>query len=490
MFQQPHEPDNFLRFRQSLDRPDLIENLREGLIGEGAKVPGPNGFNPLIYADYVASGRALRHVETFITEEILPFYANSHTEASFCGQMMTRLRRKARQIILQSCGADNRYDVIFTGSGATAGINRLVSLFGARSDTNGETTSALRKTVVLMGPYEHHSNILPWRESGAVTLEIPEAEGGGPDLVVLEDALEAYAGHHVIGAFSAMSNVTGIVTDVRKVTRLLKAHGAISIWDYAGGAPYLPIDMVAHDDAEIDAVVVSPHKFIGGPGASGVLILRRDAVVSAKPSLPGGGTVSFVSPWAHDYTSNIVAREEAGTPNVVGDLRAALCFIIKDAIGQSFTTARLEVLRQRAEKAWAGTPNLNILGNLQAHRMPIFSFTVTDPQGGAVHQQLVTRMLSDLHGVQARGGCACAGPYAHRLLGIDQAKSEGFRAAILAGKEIEKPGWTRLGFSVLMTEEKADRILEAVNAIAHAPFSKRAQYQVDESTARFSLETV
>ena len=488
MTPQSYEPDNFLRFQKSLDQPDLIENLRDGLIGEGAQVPGPNGPNPLIYADYVASGRALRHVENFITEEILPYYANSHTEASFCGQMMTRLRRQARQIILKSCGGDDRYDVIFTGSGATAGINRLVNLLGVTSGNGIGAAPSAQKTVVLTGPYEHHSNILPWRESGAEVIEIPEVDEGGPDFVVLEETLKAYTGRHVIGAFSAMSNVTGIVTDVKKVTRLLKSHGAISVWDYAGGAPYLPIEMIAGADAEIDAVVVSPHKFIGGPGASGILILRRQVVATEKPSLPGGGTVSFVSPWIHDYSANVVAREEAGTPNVLGDLRAALCFIIKDAIGQDFTTARLEALRQRAEVAWADTPNLCVLGNAQAHRMPIFSFTISSPEGGAVHQQLVTRMLSDLHGVQARGGCACAGPYAHRLLGIDQAQSEAFRAAILAGKEIEKPGWTRLGFSVLMTDAKADRIIEAVDAVARAPYSERARYQVDESTARFSPE--
>jgi selenocysteine lyase/cysteine desulfurase len=278
------------------------------------------------------------------------------------------------------------------------------------------------------------------------------------------------------------------VTDVKKVTRLLKSYGARSVWDYAGGAPYLPIDMAAGTDAEIDAVVASPHKFIGGPGASGVLILRRKAVVNARPTMPGGGTVRFVSPWAHDYSDDVIAREEAGTPNVVGDLRAALCFIIKNAMGQDYITARLDALRQRATAGWADTPGLHNLGHLNAYRVPIFSFTVTDQKGARVHQQLVTRMLSDLHGVQARGGCACAGPYAHHLLGIDQQQSEASRADILAGKEIEKPGWTRLGFSPLMTDAKADRIIDAVNAVARSSYADRVRYSVDETTARFTVE--
>jgi selenocysteine lyase/cysteine desulfurase len=477
------EPDQFERFRQVLTTPNLIETLRGGLIGEDVQVPGPNGPNRMIYADYVASGRALSQVEAWVTDDILPFYANSHTEASFCGQMMTRLRRQARQIILENCGGDTRHDVIFTGSGATAGINRLVGLLGVSA-----ASEHAKRPVVFIGPYEHHSNILPWRESGAEVIEIPEAAGGGPDLEVLQEALKAHKGRLIVGAFSAMSNVTGIVTDVKQVTRILKSHGALSVWDYAGGAPYLPIEMSEGTDADIDAVVVSPHKFIGGPGASGVLMLRRAAVAKDTPTLPGGGTVSFVSPWSHDYSSDVVAREEAGTPNVVGDLRAALCFMIKGAIGPDYMASRLEELRLRACTGWAGTPGLTLLGQDNVcRRIPIFSFLINDPSGKPVHQQLVTRMLSDLHGVQARGGCACAGPYGHHLLGIDQRQSERFRQAISEGHEINKPGWTRLGFSVLMSDEKADKIIRAVDAVARDPYPETAHYTVDETTARFAL---
>lgn len=476
-------PDQFHAFQALLDRDDIIDHLRMGLIGEDVLVPGPNGATPMIYADYVASGRALRQIEDFVSEQILPFYANSHTEASYCGQMMTRLRRQARNVILKSCGGTGDYSVIFTGSGATAGINRLVNLFGLNAKT---AKNAATRPVVLIGPYEHHSNILPWRESGADVIEITEAETGGPDLKVLEQVLQDVAHRPVIGAFSAMSNVTGIITDVKAVTRLLKSFGAKTVWDYAGGGPYLPIDMAAGTDAEIDAVVVSPHKFIGGPGASGVLILRRDAVISQTPTFSGGGTVSFVSPWGHDYSDDVVAREEAGTPNVIGDLRAALCFMVKDAIGQDFITARLDVLRQRAMTHWADTPGLTLLGNLDAPRIPVFSFTVTAADGQPVHQQLVTRILSDFYGVQARGGCACAGPYGHRLLGIDHAKSDAFRTAIQNGDELEKPGWTRLGFSPLMSDEKADKIIAAVAAMPQVTAKDLARYRVDPRTARFA----
>ncbi|HLS18816.1 MAG TPA: aminotransferase class V-fold PLP-dependent enzyme, partial [Paracoccaceae bacterium] len=240
------------------------------LVGIDAEIIGPFGPKRLIYADYVASGRALGIVERFVAEKILPFYANSHTEASYCGGAMTGFRLAARRVIAECCGADERHAVIFGGSGATAGLNRLVNLFGVKA--------ALEKGVrprIIIGPYEHHSNILPWRESGAEIIEIAEAATGGPDLAELDAALEGGAGRPLICAFSAASNVTGIISDVAAITRRVKAAGARIVWDYAGGGPYLPIAMSPAEGVEIDAVVISPHKFIGGPAASGLLIVRR-----------------------------------------------------------------------------------------------------------------------------------------------------------------------------------------------------------------------
>ncbi len=475
-------PDLFDQFAADLAGMDRIAKLRDGVIGEGMMIPGLNAPQKLVYADYVASGRALRQVESFMMEHVLPYYANSHTEASFCGAQMTQMRRAARAVIARACGADDRFATVFAGSGATAGLNRIVSLLGVP-----EAVQSGRGAVVFIGPYEHHSNILPWRESGATVVEIAEAPTGGPDLAQLESALIAAGDALKVGTFSAASNVTGIVTDADAVTRLLKRHGALAVWDYAGGGPYLAIDMKAGTDAEKDAVVVSAHKFIGGPGASGVMIVRKAAVSRNTPVFAGGGTVRFVSPWGHDYSADIAVREEAGTPNVVGDIRAALCFVVKEAIGQGFMDARHEELRQRALAVWGRNPNIQIMGNDAApHRLPIFSLRIRDPHsGGMVHQQLFTKMLSDVYGVQARGGCACAGPYAHRLLNIDKAASEALRAAILSGEEMQKPGWTRLNLSVLSSDAKADFIINAVDALAANPYPMINAYACDQSTARF-----
>jgi len=468
-------------FAASMTGPDVIDQLRAGVIGEGAAFTTPFGTQTLLYADYVASGRALRQVEGFVMERVLPFYANSHTEASFCGGEMTRMRREARAIIAAACGADDGFATVFAGAGATAGLNRLVHLLGvAEAGAHGEIP------LVLIGPYEHHSNILPWRECGAEVVEIAESPTGGPDLAALEAALIAAHGRRIVGAFSAASNVTGILTDADAVTRLLKRHGALAVWDYAGGGPYLPIDMRAGTDAEKDAVVVSAHKFPGGPGASGIMIVRKAAVCSKRMSQPGGGTVKFVSPTAHDYSCDIATREEAGTPNVVGDIRAALCFMVKAAMGQTRMDTRHATLRARARAAWRDTPNLEIMGNAAAPALPIFSFRVRDAaKGGYLHHQLFTRLLSDVYGIQARGGCACAGPYAHRLLGISPAESDAIRAAIQRGEEMEKPGWTRLNLSALMDDAKADRVIAAVDALARNPYPMADAYCCDAATARF-----
>ena len=446
-------PPPLARFEAGLRAPaDPIAALREGQIGKDVFIPTPTGPKRMIYADYIASGRSLRQVEAFVAEEVLPFYANSHTEDSYCGAVMTQMREEARGVIAAKCGADqDRHAVIFSGSGATSALNQLVHLFGVR-----EALVLGDKVRVIVGPYEHHSNLLPWRESGADVIEIGEAETGGPDMAALEAAL-ADAPDMTIAAFSAASNVTGVCADVAGITALVKAHGAKMVWDYAGGGPYLPITI-----GKADAIALSPHKFIGGPGASGVLILRRDAVETARPSRPGGGTVTFVNAHEHDYHTRIEEREEGGTPNVIGDIRAALVFIIKDVMGEAEIAARNKRLTERAFAAWGDIDGIDILAPEQQDRLPFLSFVPRDGTGRRMDHRVFTRALSERFGIQARGGCACAGPYVHRLMQIEEAQSEAIRAEILAGDESHKPGFVRLNLSVLMADETVDFILGAV----------------------------
>ena len=290
----------------------------------------------------------------------------------------------------------------------------------------------------------------------------------------------------VVGSFSAASNVSGIVTDTDMVTALLKRYGAYAIWDFAGGAPYLPMQMEPRSECRKDAIIFSAHKFPGGPGASGVTVLRNSVVKTTIPTMPGGGSVRYVTPWGHGYSRDVAEREEAGTPNIIGDIRAALVMLIKEAVGNAFITKRGEELGQQALAVWANNPAIEILGNCDAQRkLPIFSFRIRSSTREMIHHQLFTQMLSDVWGIQARGGCACAGPYGHRLLDIGRSASDDILELLDDACEIEKPGWVRLNFSYLLSDEKAEYIIRAVDDLARRANMFAADYVALGSTGRF-----
>lgn len=476
-----HPLQTFLNtFLDDLAGPDAVDKIRGGLIGNGMQIDTDFGPQKLLYADYVASGRALAQIEAGVMQNVLRFYANSHAEASHCGSCMTHLREAARSMIADICDAGDGCHVIFSGSGATAPLNRIVGLLSI-----ADQVRAGKEIRVLIGPYEHRSNILPWRESGADIVEIGQAFGGGLCPKALDRALkDAASFDQVIGSFSAASNVTGLLTDTDEMTRRLSDAGALAIWDYACGAPYMPIRM--DGPAPKDAIVFSPHKFPGGPGASGVGIIRDSIVRRGTPTAPGGGSVNFVSPWQHVYSSRVEAREEAGTPNIIGDIRAALALLVREAVGTDAILRREEELRQRALAAWSGVEGLHILGQTaSSHALPVFSFQVFDSEGQQIHQQLVTRILSDHWGIQARGGCACAGPYAHRLVDIDRFESESLFTRLQAGEELARPGWTRLNLSYLHTDEEADTIIKAVAALPRRAAELARLCQSDPAVAIF-----
>ncbi len=489
----------------------LIELIRANVIGDDEAVPGPFGLRRVTYADYTASGRSLGFIEDFIRQAVLPLYANTHTESSGTGLQTTRFREDARRAIRDAVGGSERdHVVLFAGSGSTGAIDKLLDCLEIRLPADLDDRYDLRsmvppgeRPVVFIGPYEHHSNELPWRESLADVVVIPEDHDGRIDLARLEAELTAHADRPLkIGSFSAASNVTGVISDVRSISILLHRHGALSFWDFAAAAPYVSIEMGPFADtaagretdplAYKDAIFISPHKFIGGPGTPGVLVARRELFRNRVPSVPGGGTVAYVNPSEHVYLTDIEHREEGGTPAIVESIRAGLVFGLKEAVGSDAIREREESFIRRAIERWSRNPNLEILGNPALDRLSIVSFVVRMPDAGRgamghgghryLHHNYVVALLNDLFGIQSRGGCSCAGPYGHRLLGIDLDTSHEFEREIGRGCEGIKPGWVRVNFNYFISEAVFAFILDAVELVASDGWRLLPHYRFEPET--------
>jgi len=480
------------------NKPEVsLEYLRSQIIGINHLIETPFGERLLTYADYTASGRSLHFVEHYLLEK-QALYANSHTEDDTTGRVTTDLLHQAETAIKAAVNAGPQGRIIATGTGATGAIDRMQQIIGVRlasasrlilkqlsrgflgeqQQAEFEAYCEQHQPVIFVGPYEHHSNELSWREGICTVVEVKLDIDGSIDLEDLKSLLNdpAYKNRLRIGSFSAASNVTGIISPVSEIAALLHAHDALAFFDYAASAPYVSIDMNPPADKDkditgdtsLDAVFISPHKFLGGPGASGVLVFNERCYHrELPPTMAAGGTVDYVGPDSHTFIEDIEAREKSGTPGILQTLKAALVFEIKTSIGVQQIEAREANMTDQAMTRWGAHPNIDILGNPDpARRVGIISFNILRDGKMPLHPRLITTLLDDLFGIQSRAGCSCAGPYGHQLLGIDQLHSERYKHWITKGFHGIKPGWCRVGFHYVFDEAETAFLLDAVEFIA------------------------
>ena len=484
-----------------------LDFLRSQIVGVDAFISTPFGERLMLYADYTASGRSLHFIEDYLLR-LQRLYANSHTEDDTSGRITTELLHEAEARIKQAVNAGPDGRVIACGTGATGAIDRMQQLvgvkmpaasralldelmntfFGQQQAADFETYCRQHQPVVFVGPYEHHSNEISWRESLATVVEVALADDGSIDLDHLEALLKdpTYQGRLRIGSFSAASNVTGMRSPIHQLAELLHRYDALAFFDYAASAPYVPIDMnPSTADSEsavfIDAVFISPHKFLGGPGSSGLLVFNKRCYhPELPPSIAGGGTVDYVGPNDHDFIHDIEAREKAGTPGILQTLRAALAFEVKAAIGIDWIEQCEAAMLSDAFTRWTAHPQIEILGNPDpARRVGIVSFNIKDPRGQYLHPRLITTLLNDLFGIQSRAGCSCAGPYGHQLLGIDEHKAQDFRSWISRGYHGVKPGWCRVGFHYVFDTAEVEYLISCIEFLAEHGHRFVSQYQFD-----------
>ena len=485
--------------RQEYYRHALVKKIRDSVIGDNIIINGPFGPCRMVYADYTATGRSLTFIEDFIRHDVMPYYANTHTESSGTGLQTTRLREDARSIILQSVGGNEKDVLIFAGSGATGAIDKMITVLGLKLplelDEQYHFTDQIpenERPVVFVGPYEHHSNDVTWRMSIADTVMIMEDKDGRIDLDQLERELIRYKDRRLkIGSFSAASNVTGIISDDKAIATLLHKHGALSFWDYAAASPYVRIEMNPtsttgeHTLAYKDAIFISPHKFIGGPGTPGVLVAKRELFKNKVPSIPGGGTVAYVSNDQQAFLEDPAHREEGGTPAIIESIRAGLVFQLKESVEAEHIEQLEHDFVERAIKTWSKNPNIWILGNPKLKRLSIVSLVIRHGEK-YLHWNYVVALLNDLFGIQARGGCSCAGPYGHSLFGIGPELSHSYQCEINKGYEGIKPGWVRVNFNYFISEEVFHYIVAAIDLTATHGWKLLPFYRFNPHTAMWA----
>ncbi|MBA6155073.1 aminotransferase class V-fold PLP-dependent enzyme [Tenacibaculum sp. S7007] len=446
----------------------FFDTFRKNIVGINQTYKSPYGEQKMIYSDWTASGRLYRPIEESLLNKFGPFVANTHTETSTSGAAMTLAYHEARNIIKNHVNASKDDVLITEGSGMTGVVNKFQRILGLKiTESLKDHTEVPEelKPIVFVSHMEHHSNQTSWIETIADVVVVPCNDAGLVCLHKFEETIQQYKDRPIkIASIVAGSNVTGIKTDYHKVAALIHKYGGLCFVDFACSAPYVDIDMHPEkEDEYLDAIFFSPHKFLGGPGSSGVLIFNKKLYKNMVPDNPGGGTVSYTNPWGgHDYFDDVETREDGGTPAFLQTIKIALCIQLKDQMGTDNMKKREDEINPLLFDCLENIDGVKILAPNHKDRLSIFSFYFEK-----YHFNLVVKLLNDRFGIQTRGGCSCAGTYGHFLLNVDQDTSHKIKDQILEGCNTEKPGWVRLSIHPTITNEEVKFICNSLKTLAN-----------------------
>ncbi|AWH87062.1 selenocysteine lyase [Flavobacterium album] len=464
-----------------------FDKFRQNIVGIGQEFVSPFGKQEIVYTDWTASGRLYRPIEEKLLNDFGPFVANTHTETTVSGTAMTNAYHEAKHIIKHHVNASNDDILITTGSGMTGVVNKFQRILGLKVPENLRAFTTIpeeKRPVVFVSHMEHHSNQTSWLETIAHVVVIPACPEGLICLDSLKELLEQYKDRTLkIASVTACSNVTGIKTPYHEIAKMVHQYNGVCFVDFACSAPYVNIDMhPADEEAYLDAVFFSPHKFLGGPGTSGVLVFNKKLYKNMVPDHPGGGTVSWTNPWGeHKYVDDIEEREDGGTPGFLQVIKTALAIKLKEQMGVVNILEREKEIIDYIFERLGNIPNLNILAPQHKNRLGVISFYID-----GLHFNLGVKLLNDRFGIQTRGGCSCAGTYGHYLLHVDQEMSNYLTDKITAGDLIQKPGWIRMSIHPTTTNAEIQYVCDSIAALAENHTEWAKDYKYNNASNEFS----
>ncbi|TNJ47261.1 aminotransferase class V-fold PLP-dependent enzyme [Tamlana fucoidanivorans] len=457
-------------FQKKILKSSELENyfaqFRDHIVGIDDEFDSPYGRKKILYADWTASGRLYRPIEEKILNEIGPFVANTHTETSITGSAMTHAYHVARTIIKKHVNASDDDALLTVGTGMTGAINKFQRILGIKLNENFKDHTQIpeeKRPIIFVSHMEHHSNQTSWLETIAKVVVIPSNQSGLPCLTSLKESIDEHQSFPIkIAAITGCSNVTGIRTNYHDIARIMHQNGGLCFVDFACSAPYVNINMhPENEDEYLDAITFSPHKFLGGPGSSGVLIFNKKLYKNLVPDNPGGGTVSYTNPWGdHDYIDDIETREDGGTPGFLQAIKISLAIRLKEEMGVENILKREHELNNYIFYRLEKNKRLKVLASECTNRLGVFSFFIE-----GYHYNLIVKLLNDRFGIQSRGGCSCAGTYGHYLLNVDLDTSKAIEEKILEGCLMERPGWIRMSIHPTMTNEEVIFICDAIDEV-------------------------